>query len=489
MNLTQVFILSFLAIIAGCLIPKRWRIWFLLTSSLFSIYWLQPSSPIRNLDFWFPTISILLTLFVWIITQKENQKNKRALFTTIAVIIGIILFIGLTRYFNPSFYLTASRPPGLFQIMIVLGLGMALASLPAIFPNKRFWSIFSIAFIIFLFILQKTELFAQNSSAFLRTLNGQSPELASHLDLTWLGFSYLAFRLIHVIRDYQMGKLPTYSLAEFATYALFFPTYTAGPIDRSQRFMGDLPERQSITNQQEANTQHDVLYQTKENFLIGAQRIIVGIFIKFVLADSLALIALNEQNASQVSSSFWMWVLLVSYALRIFFDFSGYTDIAIGLGRFMNFRLPENFDRPYTKKNLTEFWNSWHITLAQWFRAYYFFPLTRTLRTKLRKFPAWSIIFIGQFSTMAFIGLWHGINWNFFIWGIWHGTGLFIHNRWLDWTRKNTSNFLRSGVVGLALDFASWLLTFSFVTVGWVWFALPNLAQSWQVIQTLLTIR
>ncbi len=117
-----------------------------------------------------------------------------------------------------------------------------------------------------------------------------------------------------------------------------------------------------------------------EDLLQGGLRIATGCFKKFVLADALSLFALNEVNAPLLKSSGWAWLLLYAYSFRLLLDFSGYTDIAIGLGSVMGFSLPENFHRPYLKADLTSFWNSWHITLAQWFRAYVFNPLTRALR-------------------------------------------------------------------------------------------------------------
>jgi alginate O-acetyltransferase complex protein AlgI len=480
-TLTHILILSIIGLIAGWFIPKTWRIGFLLSTSILSIYWLQLSSPIRHLDFWLPTTSIILTIFVWNITQKQRAQNKKTIFITTAGITGIIILIGITRYINSLCCITASRPPAIQQIIVLFSLGLIFASLPVILPQKRFWATFGIFFFFILFIFQKSPVLALNSSAFLRTLTGQNPELALPIDLTWLGFSYLSFRLIHVLRDFQIGKLPTYTLAEFVTYALFFPTFTAGPIDRSQRFMGDLSKKNLDDDQQTT--------EKKNNLIAGTQRTIIGIFKKFVLADTLALFALNEQNASQVSSSFWMWILLLGYTFRIYLDFSGYTDIAIGIGRLMDFRLPENFNRPYFKKNLTEFWNSWHITLAQWLRAYYFFPITRFFRMSAKSMPVWSIIFIGQLSTMAFIGLWHGITWNFLIWGIWHGIGLFIHNRWQDLTKTKTFLINQTNFQKQLLTFTSWLLTFGFVTLGWVWFALPDFELSNRVIHILFQIK
>jgi D-alanyl-lipoteichoic acid acyltransferase DltB (MBOAT superfamily) len=290
----------------------------------------------------------------------------------------------------------------------------------------------------------------------------------------WLGISYIAFRLIHVLRDRQIGTLPAMTLDEFAGYVLFFPTLTAGPIDRAERFIKDL--RAPFT-------------PSAETVFDGGSRIAVGLFKKFALADGLALIALNGTNASQSSSTGWLWVMLYAYALRIYFDFSGYSDIAIGLGKLMGFSIPENFDRPYLKPNLTAFWNSWHITLALWFRAYYFNPLSRAMRSKAKALPVWSMIAISQLTTMVLIGLWHGVTWNFVIWGAWHGVGMFIHNRWANATRTLDKSLSTRPRLRLAVDIATTLLTFHFVVLGWVWFALPTADLSWRVLLRLIGIQ
>jgi D-alanyl-lipoteichoic acid acyltransferase DltB (MBOAT superfamily) len=211
---------------------------------------------------------------------------------------------------------------------------------------------------------------------------------------------------------------------------------------------------------------------------------------------------LNTVNAAQVNASGWMWVIVYAYALRIFFDFSGYTDIAIGLGRLFGIKLPENFDRPYLKQNLTLFWNSWHMTLAQWFRAYYFNPVTRALRSpkETRFLPAQGffrqpafIILFGQITTMLLIGLWHGITWNFVAWGAWHAAGLFIHNRWAEFQRKRHANDSDGAEPASAppwrnrlTNTLSIVVTFHFVALGWVWFALPGIDQSLVVFRRLL---
>lgn len=324
--------------------------------------------------------------------------------------------------------------------------------------------------LIGLFFLLKSEPLAEQLSAGLRRLMQQDPTLASSFDIRWLGFSYVTFRLIHVLRDRVSGRLPEAGLGEMVTFIIFFPAYTAGPIDRIQRFVPDLQAHFRLLSPE----------------LLGAgERIVWGIFKKFVIADSLALIALDPRNAGQIDQAGWMWVVLYAYSLQIYFDFSGYTDVAIGLGMLVGVRLPENFNRPYLQKNLTQFWNSWHITLAMWFRAYYFNPLTRALRSR-KTIPLQAIVFTGQVSTMVLIGLWHGVSWNFFIWGAWHGLGLFAHNRWSDLVRRRSAGEGLSTNTARLLDWGGVLLTFNFVALGWVWFSLPAPEQALRVFGVLL---
>jgi alginate O-acetyltransferase complex protein AlgI len=287
------------------------------------------------------------------------------------------------------------------------------------------------------------------------------------LDLRWLGFSYIAFRLIHVLRDKQQRRLPELSLPEFATYVVFFLSLSAGPIDRAERFAGDL--------------RNDFALKQDEMLLAG-QRIVVGLFKKFVIADALALLALNDALAVQVHVTGWMWIHLYAYAFQIYFDFSGYTDIAIGIARLVGIKLPENFLSPYTKPNLTQFWSSWHITLTQWIRSYFFNPFNRWIRG-YKSLPAWTMLLFGQLATMLLIGLWHGVTVNFVLWGLWHGLGLFLQNHWSDFARtrfNSTSPRLQS-----ALQVGGILLTFHFVALGWVFFALSDPSLSWQVILAL----
>jgi len=469
MTLTLIFISILIAALIGLLARGHWRIPLLLGISALAVYALQPALPVRGLDFWLPTATLALTTLTWILTAPPEQRSWRENWPAAAILGGIVLALGLARFLGFSLPFLPSRPPQMIQILV----GLALIVLAA-FLLRRFSKpgnvllIAGFAFLTLIFIILKVPALSTWLSTGLRRLNHQSTALASPLDLRWLGFSYIAFRLLHTIRDRQSGRLPVVSLSEYVTYVIFFPALTAGPIDRVERFVGDLRRPFALT---------------ADDVGQAGKRLVIGLFKKFVVADVLALIALNAVNATQVRSAGWGWVLLYAYAFQIYFDFSGYTDIAIGLGRLFGIQLPENFKAPYLKPNITQFWNNWHITLTQWIRSYYFNPVTRSLRSSKKSMSIPVIIFITQVSTMVLIGLWHGITWSFALWGLWHGLGLFVHNRWSGLTKARFASLLPGWQK--ALNAGGVLLTFNFVAVGWVFFALPQPSISFHFLQVL----
>ncbi|HET6845266.1 MAG TPA: MBOAT family O-acyltransferase, partial [Anaerolineales bacterium] len=289
----------------------------------------------------------------------------------------------------------------------------------------------------------------------------------------WLGYSYVAFRLLHTLRDHQKGRLPELNLAEYVNFVIFFPAFTAGPIDRAERFVLELRAPIALSS---------------ADWIGAATRLIVGLFKKIVLADMLAVLAFNDVLVQYVRRPGWMWLFLYAYAFRIFLDFSGYTDIAIALGRMLGIRLPENFAAPYLKPNIALFWNSWHMSLTQWFRAYVFNPLARSLRSSRAHLPEWSVVLLTQLVTMILIGLWHGITWSFALWGLWHAIGLFVHNRWSGFVTARWPSLTLSPAMTRISGALGILLTFNYVSVGWLLFGLSTPELAWRGFRLLFSI-
>jgi D-alanyl-lipoteichoic acid acyltransferase DltB (MBOAT superfamily) len=435
------------------------------------IFWLQPALPIRGLDFWLPVGTLLIVLISWAVTAAPEERGVRKNLRPVLILSGTILALGLTRLFSATALITPSRPPQVWLVALILAIFCLAFLLTAKIKTPRKWifALGTVGLILLLVFLKLPWLTLQFSQLF-RGMAGQSIQLASALDIRWLGFSYVAFRLIHTLRDRQTGRLPGVSLEEYFIYILFFPAFTAGPIDRLERFLKDLRNPVSPSTAQLGE---------------AGRRLITGAAKKFILADLLAMIALNGVNAVQVTATGWAWVLLYAYAFQILFDFSGYTDIAIGLGGIMGIHLPENFNQPYLKPSLTQFWNNWHMTLTQWFRAYFFNPLTRAMRSVQKPAPVWVVILVTQLSTMVLIGLWHGITLNFVAWGLWHGVGMFVNNRWSDLSRPWTARLQEHPKLNFVSRVFSTILTFHFVVLGWVWFALPSIDLSMQTFSRL----
>jgi len=449
-----------LVLLAAALLLRFWmqfgyRLEWMLAASVLALFRLQPEQGIRNLGFWFPIATLFLVFLSWLfITPLDARKNAHNLRTMLAISALCLLLAG-SRAVGLHDIFSATIPPNFLAVLLALCLfGGISVLLGKLFSGKRAAIIVYAVLLITIFIWIKEPGLATWLSGWLRSVNHQNPALAGAHDLSWLGYSYIAFRLLHTLRDYQTGRLPVLNLRDYLLYVIFFPTLQAGPIDRIQRFQKDLGDRLGLNSQ---------------DFLYAGQRLGIGLMKKFVLANTLAVIALSEANLYQIRGTGWMWFCLYAYSFMIYFDFSGYTDIAIGLARLMGVQTPENFNHPYRQSNLTMFWNNWHITLTQWFRAYFFNPLTRTMRRRADALPAWAGILIPQILTMTLIGLWHGITWNFALWGIWHGLGLFVQNRWSAWIQP------RVALSSPAIRVANTLLTFHFVSLGWVFFLSPDL--------------
>lgn len=273
-----------------------------------------------------------------------------------------------------------------------------------------------------------------------------------------LGISFFTFKAIHYLIICYRRETRLKSLAEFIHYMTFFPIFTAGPIERWPHFESQKPVFRS------------------EHIYYGVARIIIGLFKKKVLADNLVIFAgmLNVPGVSR-----WgYWLAAYAYAFQIYFDFSGYSDIAIGSARLFGYDIMENFKWPYLQRNLSLFWKNWHMTLTSWFTQYIFIPLGGSRASFAR-------VAVNTLIVMAVTGLWHGASWHFMVWGIYHGLGLIAWRVYgLTIGRLMGEALHHSRVVRVI----STIVTFQFVVVGWVFFA-TGLSQSLHVVTRMLFIR
>jgi alginate O-acetyltransferase complex protein AlgI len=225
---------------------------------------------------------------------------------------------------------------------------------------------------------------------------------SSAVVLVPLGFSYLSFELLHYIIERRRGKIAALSMPDLLAFVFFAPARVAGPIKRYPEFTRSV---------------HDAVLST-ENVYAGLVRVLIGLAKKLFVADVLALFVAERP---EVRSAGHAWIVVLAFAFQIYFDFSAYTDVAVGFSRMLGITVPENFNWPYLAPNIREFWNRWHMTLSSWVRDYVFLPAGQFLfRTRLRRAPA-AIAAISYLATFLIVGAWHGVTAGFLVWGLYHG--------------------------------------------------------------------
>ncbi len=466
MNLNQIIFFISISLSYRLILKEKWLEWFILLASIATIFWLQPISTIRTLDFWLPALSVTFGVISWIIVSRKEELNSKENIITSVFVMSFLLLIGVSRFVPILGIYNFVSVPKFIHILQFLVIISFVIFVIRLFHNKELLLRGMACILLLIFIILKNDLLSYKLSVYLRRINQQSINLALSNEIAWIGYSYIAFRIMHALIESNKRKGLSISLKSYLNYLLYFPAFLAGPIDRFDHF------------------QEEILTKKKpliEDFLNAGERIAIGLFQKFILADSLAIISINETLSATITSRFWMWFVIIVYAFRIYFDFNGYTNIAIGISMLLGIQLPENFKKPLLSPTLTIFWNKWHITLTQWFRTYYFNPLTRLFRTKFRSINPQFIMGFMQITTMVLIGLWHGISYNFIAWGVWNGIGLFLQNRITGFITRKIGNGKPFWQVSAAHKTISTILTFLYISLGWVWFALPTLNASMRV--------
>ncbi len=272
-----------------------------------------------------------------------------------------------------------------------------------------------------------------------------------------IGISFYTFQIMSYLIDvYRRETDEQRNLFDFALYVSLFPQLIAGPIVRYKTICHEIRDRATRL----------------DNVYYGIQHFIVGLAKKVLIADTLATAA-DTIFSSPVGEipCFFAWVGIIAYALQIFYDFSGYSDMAIGLGRIFNFRFLENFDHPYCSTSVREFWRRWHMSLSTWFRDYLYIPLGGSRASQAR-------VCFNLFLVFFLCGLWHGASWCFVVWGLYHGLALTVERVLSKWHPLASVRIPR--VVG---NLYVWL----FVLVGWVFFRSPTLDYALTYLKIMFT--
>ena len=274
-----------------------------------------------------------------------------------------------------------------------------------------------------------------------------------------IGISFYIFQSMSYIIDLYKGNVSAqYNICKFALYVSLFPQLIAGPIVKYRDIASEIDCRSA----------------SLEDIVEGIRRFIIGLGKKVLLANTLGEVTdkvyLAGTNDISISIA---WLGAICYSLQIFFDFSGYSDMAIGLGRVFGFHFLENFNYPYISSSVTEFWRRWHISLSTWFKEYLYIPLGGNRVSKLRNTINLLIVF---FAT----GLWHGASWNFVIWGLWHGMFLMIEKRILLVGNYETTLFHK------LIRHIYVILVF---LIGWVFFRADNLSIAIDYISVMIGLK
>ncbi len=287
-----------------------------------------------------------------------------------------------------------------------------------------------------------------------------APMLGRHAPLA---ISFFTFEYIHYLLEVRRGRIRDAGFLEFLLFILFFPTLICGPIKRFPAFAPQIGR---------------VRFDGGQIFE-GLERILVGLAKKIVIADTVAGWIAPIWAHPDLAGTGRLWLGAYGYAVQIYFDFAGYSDIAIGSAQLFGYHVPENFDAPYLKRNIGEFWRSWHMSLTSWIRDYVYIPLGGN------RVGPWRAN-VNRLLAMTLCGLWHGAAWHFAFWGLYHGIGLVLHRlygdvrRWLQprWSPSTGRLAHAFGVIA----------TFHFVCVGWVLFV-TDLPTASRVIARLFLMR
>ena len=276
-----------------------------------------------------------------------------------------------------------------------------------------------------------------------------------------LGISFYTFSAISYLVDVGRGSQEARPLLDVAVYLSFFPKLTSGPIQKSKDFFKQL------------DSERDIGWQS---FSEGIQIFVFGLFKKIVLADRLAIFVNQVYATPKAFGSTTVLMAAFAYSFQIYFDFSGYSDMAIGCARILGWNLPRNFNLPYLSHNVTELWKRWHISLSAWLQEYLYISLGGNRKGKNRTY-------VNLILTMLLGGIWHGANWTYVIWGLMHGIALAVHKAWMMVTGSPDKTH------SVCANIFSIIVTFFFTTFCWIFFRADSWNHAMEIIGRIVSFK
>lgn len=268
-----------------------------------------------------------------------------------------------------------------------------------------------------------------------------------------LGISFFTFTQIAYLVDAHRGNAKEYNIVSYILFVTFFPHLIAGPILHHKEMM---PQFDRMRNKR-------INYK---NISLGLFVFCIGLFKKVVIADTFAPIATNGFDVAKQLNFMESWITSLSYTIQLYFDFSGYSDMAIGIALLFNIKLPINFNSPYKSLSIQDFWRRWHMTLSRFLRDYIYIPLGGSRVGAFRTY-------MNSIITFTIGGIWHGAGWTFVLWGLLHGMALVVHRLW-----KKTGIVMPKVI--------AWFITFQFINASWVFFRATSWADATKVLKGMM---
>ncbi len=339
---------------------------------------------------------------------------------------------------------------GLYSLVIVSILSVVTYLLSLKVSGNRKWLAAGVVICVLPLLIFKYGSFLSSNMISLINILGIHVDMKVMEIMTPAGISFITFSMISFLIDkYRKPQTEKVSFLQYASYVFLFPKILEGPIASFDDIKDGFKE---------STVSPQGIYE-------GVRRFMVGFSKKVILADTLAPFVAETFNGN-VHAAGYVWLGLIAYALQLFFDFSGYIDMAIGLGKICGFDLPENFQDPYLAVGIQDFWRRWHITLSVWFKKYIYFPLGGSRAGKWKTYRNLLIIFM-------LTGIWHGANWTFLAWGLWHGLFMLVE-------RVGFSKILKK-----IPPFFAHIYTLLVVLIGWILFRADNFANAITYLQSM----